>query len=102
MSTALKKEQPDRPESPKTATEKIAELESATETMAAYIGYLTTQIHKEEDQPTPDQAKIKALRAQKNVILDERQAITPDNEDLIAKARYVYGPIMKALYASNG
>ncbi len=98
MSTALKKEQPS-PEPAKTQTEKIVELESATETMAAYIGYLTTQIHKEEDKPAPDEARIKALTAQKNVILDERRAMRPDNEELIAKAIYVYGPIMKALYA---
>lgn len=100
MSTALKKPIPDsQPEREKTETEKIVELECATETMAAYIGYLTTEIHKEEDQPTPDEEKLRALSAQKNVILDERQAITPDNQDLIAKARYIYGPIMKALYA---
>jgi len=100
MSTALKKPIPDsQPEREKTETEKIVELESATETIAAYIGYLTTEIHKEEDQPTPDEEKLRALSAQKNVILEERQAITPDNQDLIAKARYVYGPIMKALYA---
>ena len=100
MSTALKKQTPDRlPDREKTETEKIVELETATETMAAYIGYLTTQIHKEEDNPMPDQARIKAQRAQKNVILDERKAIMPDSEELIAKAIYIYGPIMKALYA---
>jgi hypothetical protein len=68
MSTALKKEIPNQPESPKTEGQKIAELESATETMMAYIGYLTTQIHNEEDKPVPDEEKIKALRAQKNVM----------------------------------
>jgi hypothetical protein len=54
---------------------------------------------KEEDRTNPNQAKIKALRSQKNVVLDERRAITPDNEELIAKAIYVYAPIMKALDA---
>jgi hypothetical protein len=99
MSTALKKEIPNRPEPRQLMDDDIVRLEVATETMAAYIGYLTTQIHKEEDQPAPNQWRIKALRAQKNVILDERQAMRPDNEELIAKAIYVYGPIMKALYA---
>lgn len=99
MSTALKKQTPNSPpEREKTETEKIVELETATETMAAYIGYLTTQIHKEEDNPMPDQARITALRAQKNVILDEREILV-DREDLIAKAIYIYGPIMKALYS---
>lgn len=65
----------------------------------AYIGYLNTEIMKEEDEPKPNQAKLKALRIQKNAVLDERQAITPVNEDLISKAVYVYAPIMKALYA---
>lgn len=101
MTTAVKKQTPDpRQEPEKTEGQKIAELESATETMAAYVGYLTTQIHNEEDKPKPDETRIKALRAQKNAILDERKAMTPDNEDLIAKARYIYGPIMKAFYAS--
>jgi hypothetical protein len=67
--------------------------------MMSYIGYLNTEIMKEEDRTNPNQAKIKALRSQKNVVLDERRAITPDNEELIAKAIYVYAPIMKALDA---
>ena len=98
MSTALKKQLPDRPEQTKTETQKITELETATETIAAYIGYLTTQMHIEEDKPTPDELKIRALKAQKNALLDERKSITPDNEEMIAKALYVYGPIVKALY----
>lgn len=82
-----------------TETARIVRLETATETMMAYIGYLNTEIMKEEDEPKPNQAKLKALRIQKNAVLDERQAITPVNEDLISKAVYVYAPIMKALYA---
>ena len=39
------------------------------------------------------------LAVQKNAVLDERRAITPDNLELIAKALYVYAPIMKALDA---
>jgi hypothetical protein len=66
--------------------------------MMAYIGYLNTEIMKEEDKPKPNQAKLKALEAQKNTVLDERHAITPDADELIAKALYVYAPIMKALY----
>jgi hypothetical protein len=93
MSTALRK-----PDPHETETAKIVRLETATETMMAYIGYLNTQIHKEEDQPNPNQAKIKALRDQKNVVVDERHAITPDHQDLIAKALYIYAPIMKAFY----
>jgi len=102
MSTALRKEDPVFPEPHETETSKIVMLETATETLMAYIGYLNTEIHKEEDQPTPNISKIKALQDQKNAVLDERKAITPDNYDLIAKAVYVYGPIMNAFYASHG
>lgn len=99
MSTALKKEIPNRPERPMTELEKTAELETATETMAAYIGYLNTQIVNEENQETPNQGKLKALEAQKSQVLKERREMRPDNYELIARAIYIYGPIMKALYA---
>lgn len=99
MSTRLRKEEPTLPDPHDTETARIVRLETATETMMAYIGYLNTEIMKEEDEPKPNQAKLKALSIQKNAVLDERQAITPVNEDLISKAVYVYAPIMKALYA---
>jgi hypothetical protein len=82
-----------------TVTAEIVRLETATETMMAYIGHLNTEIMKEEDQPKPNKVKIEALEAQKNVVLDERRAITSDNHKLIAKAIYVYAPIMKAFYS---
>jgi hypothetical protein len=102
MSTAVRKQDASLPDPEQTETGQIVRLETATETMMAYIGYLNTQIHTEEDQPKPNQAKIKALTEQKNAVLDERHAITPDNEDLIARALYIYAPIMKAFYASHG
>lgn len=101
MSATVRKQlQPQDPH--ETETGKIVRLETATETMMAYIGYLNTQILNEEDQPHPNETKLKALELQKNVLLDERKAIMPDSEELIAKAIYVYAPIMKALYAGNG
>jgi hypothetical protein len=99
MSTAVREQPPSLPDPHDTLTGQIVRLETATETMMSYIGYLNTEIMKEEDRTNPNQAKIKALRSQKNVVLDERRAITPDNEELIAKAIYVYAPIMKALDA---
>lgn len=98
MSTALQKQDPIFPEPHETETSKIVMLETATETMMAYIGYLNTEIMKEEDQPKPNQAKIQALQDQMDVVSKERKAITPSNEKLIARALYVYAPIMKALY----
>jgi hypothetical protein len=104
MSTAVPKKNPDpnpsvEPEI-ETETMKIARLETATETMMAYVGYLNTQILNEEDQTNPNQAKIQALREQKQAVLSERKTITPHDDRLIARAIYVYAPIMKALYAN--
>ena len=101
MSTALRKEDSEFPDPHETETSKIVMLETATETMMAYIGYLNTEIHKEEDRLKPNLVKIKALQGQKNMVLDERQAIGSESHDLIAKAVYVYAPLMKALYASH-
>ena len=98
MSTALQKQDPIFPEPHETETSKIVMLETATETMMAYIGYLNTEIMKEEDMAVPNQTKIQALQGQMDVVSRERKAITPSNEMLIAKAVYVYAPIMKALY----
>jgi hypothetical protein len=46
MSTALQKQDPIFPEPHETETSKIVMLETATETMMAYIGYLNTEIHE--------------------------------------------------------
>jgi len=102
MSTAVRKQNPTPPDRDETETGLIVRLETATETMAAYIGYLNTERMKEEDQPKPNQAKINALKEQQLQVVRERKEITPDNEELIAKALYIYAPIMKALYASHG
>lgn len=103
MMTALPKSSQDRPLEPEAETEtmKIARLETATETMMAYIGYLNTQIFNEEKLTNPNQAKIEALEEQIQVVQSERNAIRPGNEKLIARAIYVYAPIMKALYANG-
>ncbi len=84
-----------------TETMKIARLETATETIMAYAGYLNTQIFNEEKKSGPNQAKIQALREEKEAVLLERRTMRPANEKLIAKALYVYAPIMKALHAND-
>lgn len=84
-----------------TLTGKIVQLETATETMMAYIGYLNTQISQEEAKQTPNQNRIKALDEQMQQISKERREITSENARLIARALYVYAPIMKAIYAAE-
>ncbi len=101
MNTALPKEDNYSIDPHETLTGKIVQLETATETMMAYIGYLSTQILNEEVQPVPNQNRIKALEEQMRTISKERREIMPDNGRLIAKALYVYAPIMKALYSAE-
>lgn len=98
MSTALRKETPRQPERPGLMDDRIVRLEVAIETMMAYVGHLNTEIMKEEEQPTPNQAKIQALQEELDRVSKERKTIMPDDESLIAKAIYVYGHIMKAFY----
>lgn len=100
MSTVLRKDEQELPDYRETETHKIVQLETATETMMAYVGYLNTEIMKEQDLPSPNQSKIDALEEQLQTVLKERHAILPDDEKLIAKAIYIYAPIMKALYKS--
>jgi len=97
MSTAVRKQEPEAPGPYDTETGQIVRLEVATETMMSYIGYLNTEIMKEEDQPKPNQARIDALEKQMQTVSSERRAIASD-EKLIDKAIYVYAPIMKALF----
>ncbi|MBX9690971.1 MAG: hypothetical protein K2Z81_01205, partial [Cyanobacteria bacterium] len=59
------------------------------------------QILDEEKRSSPNLARIEALREQKEIVLQERRSIRPDNDRMIARAIYVYAPIMKALY-TNG
>lgn len=100
MSTVLRKDEQELPDYRETETHQIVRLEVATETMMAYVGYLNTEIMKEQELPSPNQSKIDALEEQLQTVLKERHAILPDDEKLIAKAIYIYAPIMKALYKS--
>jgi len=97
------REMPNQPVEPELDTEtmKIARLETATETIMAYVGSLTNQMIDEENLPNPNKAKLAALREQKKALLHERRSIRTEDERLIAKAIYVYAPIMKALHANR-
>lgn len=74
-----------------------ARLETATETLAAYIGYLTIQILDEQDKPKPNVGRINALQHECDSVVSERRAITPDNYDLINRAIYIYAPHLKLM-----
>ncbi|UKB85835.1 hypothetical protein LF887_09495 [Chryseobacterium sp. MEBOG06] len=75
-----------------------ARLETATETLAEYIGYLTSEIFAEEDKAEPNTGRIEALEHEREIVVDERHAITPDNIALINRALYVYAPRLKLMH----
>lgn len=85
----------------KTLTQEIAELETAIETMAAYVGYLNTLVMQEKREEFPNTAKIDAMKEQMRIVLNERNQMHPDNHKLISRALYVYAPIMKAIYEAD-
>lgn len=95
MATALPRKDSD------TVTGRITRFETATETMADYIGYLRNEIRDEKKNTLPDQARIAALDEQCWAVVNERKAITFENEALIRKALYVYAPFMKALRSGS-
>lgn len=75
-----------------------ARLEAATETLAEYIGYLSSEIYAEESKQDPNLDRIAALTHELDSVADERRAITPDNQPLIDRAIYVYGPLLKPMH----
>ncbi len=77
--------------------DEVSRYETAAETMAAYIGYLTNQIIREEDKEQPNSHRIRALREEKDIVVRERHEMTPETESLILKALYIYAPFIKAL-----
>jgi len=69
--------------------------------MTDYIGYLRNEIRDEKKITMPDQARIAALEEQCWAIVNERKAITFEDEALIRKALYVYAPFLKALRSGS-
>lgn len=78
-----------------------ARLETATETLAEYIGYLHGEIDAEQDKAEPNAERIEALEQQLDIVIGERRAITPDNLALINRALYIYAPFLKLLRSST-
>ena len=49
-----------------------ARLETATETLAEYIGYLNSEIYTEQDKAEPNAGRIEALERELEIVVDER------------------------------
>ena len=74
-----------------------ARLETATETLAEYIGYLNCEIDTEQEKVEPNPERITALEHEMDIVLGERRALTPSNRDIINRALYVYAPMLKPM-----
>lgn len=74
-----------------------ARLETAAETLAEYIGYLSTEIDAETGSQEPNDMRVRALQQQLEQVLAERRALAPERNDLIARAIYIYGPLLAGM-----
>ena len=74
-----------------------ARLETATETLAEYIGYLHSEIDAELEAVTPNRERVAALEHELAIVLGERRSVTPDAFAIINRALYIYAPRLKAL-----
>ena len=75
--------------------------EVAVDNLAAYIGLLHHQIWDEEAKEKPNQEKILALQEQCRIVVQERHEIHFEMRQLVRKALYIYGPILKAHWSKN-
>lgn len=75
-----------------------ARLETATETLAEYIGYLNSEIDTEQGQPAPNTGRVAALEHELDIVLGERRLLTPNNLNIINRALYVYAPLLKPMH----
>lgn len=75
-----------------------ARLETATETLAEYIGYLNSEIDTEQGKSAPNTGRVDALEHELDIVLGERRMLTPDNLNIINRALYVYAPLLKPMH----
>lgn len=73
------------------------DFEVAVESLAAYLGWLDREIHRESLLATPNEVKLLALRVERDRIVHERKRITPERLDLVGRAVFVYAPFVKAV-----
>jgi hypothetical protein len=72
-----------------------ARLETATETLAEYIGYLNCEIDTEQYKSEPNMGRVSALEHELDIVLGEHHLLTPNNLNIINRALYVYAPLLK-------
>lgn len=76
---------------PKTLIMKTAQLEAATEAVAAAMGGLSTKILLEEEKEFPNQQLIQEMESKMEEIQRERNSLDPDDEAAITALLKKYG-----------
>ena len=79
----------------------VVDYELAKDRINSFACYWSRQISKEEKQESPDRARVKALEAYISALNKEHHFMTMDDHELIAKSKYIYGPILKALTSAS-
>lgn len=79
-----------------TPTEEI-EFELAKGLVLDLQGYYARQRFAESQKENPDPKRLNALDKQAKALLKEHEGMHIGNEELEDKAKYVYGPLIRAL-----
>ena len=64
---------------------KVARMEAAVEVLGSQIAELSAAIDVERRQPSPDQAAIDAMNAQRMALGDEQDDLRSDDIDAVAR-----------------
>lgn len=75
----------------KTLIMKTAQLEAATEAVAAALGGISSQIMQEEEKESPDLDLIKEMESKMDAIQRERNELDPDDAAQIQSLLNKYG-----------
>lgn len=79
----------------------VVEFEVAQDGINSFACYWSRQISKEEKKDSPNRAKIEALEAYASTLRKEHKFMTMDDHELIAKSKFIYSPILKALMSAG-
>jgi hypothetical protein len=81
-----------------TTTEKLARYETAQEILSKLIALQAGLIHREEQKPDPDMAKVQQINAQMTIYMEEGAKLFFDDSSNIERIISNYGPVAKVAY----
>jgi cob(I)alamin adenosyltransferase len=82
-----------------TTTQRLAQLETAQETIGLLMAELSATLWRESRQDTPDQNRIDALESQFDACMHARDSLRLDDEAGLQRALAKYGPMARASLA---